>query len=450
MKTALFIAYECAPFHRPSSTIGAQRPFQFAKHLPKFGWQAVILCCDYKSRYTLDSNSDWKGIIRSLIDKALSNRKEGSSLTIPLPSFTHANWIDKIWLDSVEFNNTLGDFSAKAGVLNMVKRKISTAIKTYNGDHSESWQKIGIFASDYLVSKNVTFDVQVAFHSPDACLNICKSNFNKHQIKWVIDFRDPFLIRNSKLWRMLLTKIIVLHAKTASVIVSVSNSWAELDQKVFRGKPCFNIPNGFDPEDFNSKPELGSVNKLNLLYMGSVKKQQSFELLGLALQHLISLDPLNREKFAFCYCGPNTKRAEEVFLRFSDQLELHIYENLPRELAISKALGSDVLVLLSIVSNDFIFIDGVYPAKLFEYFGLNKPIIAIPSDYGAIDSLLKTANVGFSFDKMELLANYLLELYDLKMNNKPLLGNVDKEVIASFTRENQSKLLAEVLDGSLI
>ena len=43
LRTALFFAYECAPHHRAESTMGAQRPAQFAKHLPEFGWRALVL-----------------------------------------------------------------------------------------------------------------------------------------------------------------------------------------------------------------------------------------------------------------------------------------------------------------------------------------------------------------------------------------------------------------------
>ena len=41
LKTVLLFAHECAPYHHAERTIGAQRPAQFAEHLPEFGWRAI-------------------------------------------------------------------------------------------------------------------------------------------------------------------------------------------------------------------------------------------------------------------------------------------------------------------------------------------------------------------------------------------------------------------------
>ena len=38
-RCVLVFAHECAPYNRAESMIGAQRPAQFAKYLPEFGWE---------------------------------------------------------------------------------------------------------------------------------------------------------------------------------------------------------------------------------------------------------------------------------------------------------------------------------------------------------------------------------------------------------------------------
>src|SRR5688572_1324381 len=99
MKTLLIVAYECAPHNRPGSTIGAQRPFQFAKQLPKFGWKTIVLCSDFRKRYTLSNQEDWKTSIENLVRGKMDSWKEGDeSLFIALPSLQYADWIDRIWL----------------------------------------------------------------------------------------------------------------------------------------------------------------------------------------------------------------------------------------------------------------------------------------------------------------------------------------------------------------
>ena len=137
MKTVLILAYECAPYHRPGSVIGAQRPYQFAKHLPKFGWRAIVLCCDFSGRYFLDPREHWELIVKKEVSEKLSNGKSHQSLTIPLPSLRFADIFDKIWLSSVFFDKIKGTFSAKPNFWNGLKRKITSFIKLFRGDHSQ-------------------------------------------------------------------------------------------------------------------------------------------------------------------------------------------------------------------------------------------------------------------------------------------------------------------------
>ncbi|HSZ72935.1 MAG TPA: hypothetical protein VK750_09680, partial [Cytophagaceae bacterium] len=51
--TVLIFAYECYPHNRLGSSIGAQRPYQFAKNLADLGWKVIVLCCDVEQRRTL-------------------------------------------------------------------------------------------------------------------------------------------------------------------------------------------------------------------------------------------------------------------------------------------------------------------------------------------------------------------------------------------------------------
>lgn len=446
MKTALFVAYECAPFQRPGSTIGAQRPHQFAKHLPKFGWSAIVLCCDYQKRYALNQNSDWKKAVREIIDKSLSTQNENSSLTIGLPSFQYANWIDKTWLESVNFNEALGNFSAKPGRLNLLKRKVSTAIKTFNGDHSESWQKIAVYATDYLISKGIKFTAQVAFHSPDACLHVCHANFVQHRIPWVIDFRDSLLAGRNKLEEAITKFMANKLAGETKAVINVSEYWASLDQITFPDKACYAIPNGFDPDDFNIKPESNHNHKLNLIYMGGVKLGQDFEILGKALHLLFEEDFALQEKISFQYLGPSKDRAEEVFNALQDSMEIHLFDNLPREEAIAKALGSDVLVLLTKKNESKYFAKGFYPGKVFEYLALNKPIIATPNDEGAIYELLKTTQTGESFSDPIALKDHLKTLIEQKLSGNLIFSSEAKDAVYKYSRENQTSMLADILN----
>src|SRR5687767_4208684 len=77
LKTALFFAYACAPYNRPESTIGAQRPAKFAKYLPQFGWRAIVICADARAKPIAG------GHVAGIVDRALSELRPDASLIVP-------------------------------------------------------------------------------------------------------------------------------------------------------------------------------------------------------------------------------------------------------------------------------------------------------------------------------------------------------------------------------
>ncbi len=106
MRTVLIYSYECVPYNRPGSTIGAQRPYQFAKLLPNFGWRTIVLCCDHQRRGS---------VVRSDLSKVVAEAKahvleseNTNSLIIPLPSLKYADLIDKIWWKFTDTNYETG------------------------------------------------------------------------------------------------------------------------------------------------------------------------------------------------------------------------------------------------------------------------------------------------------------------------------------------------------
>ncbi|MFM7430965.1 MAG: hypothetical protein ACKO1F_13830, partial [Flammeovirgaceae bacterium] len=249
MKTVLIIAFESAPFHRPGSTIGAQRPYQFAKHLPNNGWRTIVLCCDFKKRWKLDK-SELTIEVNRLVHEKMDAIHHGHSVTIALPSLRYADRWDRAWSSSVEINTDVGTFVAKPGLANSVRRKVASFFKLFRGDYSQSWQEVA-FTAAMEINKTTKIDFIIAEHGPDAGVYVAKKLSSLTGIKWCIDFRDPVLRSFGMPSRLFVKWWYQYLLKSATFLISVNDYLKFLDEKFFslRG---YVITNGFDPDEMPS------------------------------------------------------------------------------------------------------------------------------------------------------------------------------------------------------
>src|SRR5687768_237629 len=106
-KTVLIFAHECAPYHRLQSTVGAQRPAQFAKYLPAAGWRAIVLCCDATRRG--DATAADSSALSKSIAEQIRNADPRESMVIATPSLPFDGMLDRSWRHFLPRN---GDRSA--------------------------------------------------------------------------------------------------------------------------------------------------------------------------------------------------------------------------------------------------------------------------------------------------------------------------------------------------
>lgn len=446
--TVVIYAYECAPYHRPSSTIGAQRPFQFAKHLPKYGWQAIVLCCNFKRRNQLDPNGNWKVSVEEIVSNSLCNWDRKNSLVIPLPSLKYADKIDRLWQQQVSMNEKDGTFSAKPGFFRSLTRRGTSLLKLFRGDHSQSWQAVAVYAHEVLVKLGVNIEMQIAEHGPDASVFIASKVNQSKGTPWIIDFRDPVLLGKTWLAAVVLRPFLRNMGRTCSGIINVNSIWTKLDQQLFKRIPCHTIPNGYDEEEFKLLSYKTIPNELVLYYFGGVKEGQSFRLLFKAMELLRLEEPDCFNRILFKYNGPSKNKVLLEQEELCPSLRSEIDGPLMRAEVLELASQSDLLILLSKRENTPFHRQGFYPGKAFEYLGLNKFIVVIPPDGGLLDQLISKTEAGISFDSVPLLADFLRKSTDLKISGQ-LISIRPKKSLEAFNRESQTGDLATILDNTL-
>jgi hypothetical protein len=427
LRTVLLFAHECAPYHRHESTIGAQRPAQFAKHLPDFGWRAVVLCCDAGAR-----GQGWTEEDAARVRDTLRAAPADQSVVVPLPSMPSDGWIDRWWRRS-------------AGS----QRKVLTAVKFLTGDYSQAWQPCAARAADIVQSLRPV-DACIGEHSPDAGIFCARRFAARYAVPWIADFRDPILQPLRPAARTLYRPIARHLVRTAAATVNVNDVWAALDHRLF-GLPAVSIPNGFDPDDFPASPSAPAASRFEIAYTGSIKREQRLETFLGGLARARALDGSRRlADVSFVYRGFGAARVQAVATRMgvADLVDSAGVVGRPESLAV---LGRSALLLILSAADrtDPYFGQGFYPGKVFEYLGARRPILCVPGDGGLLEDLLSRTRTGTTAHDEHEVANHLLQAVTRWRRGEHLPYAPDALEVIRYTRRNLAGELAGLLDAIL-
>ena len=438
--TVLIFAHECAPHNRPESIIAAQRPAQFAKYLPEFGWRAIVLCCDAKQRRTATRQD--VADIAAAARRALAEADVNNSVIIPTPSLQSDGTIDRLWWAMQS--------DRKHPVRRLARRPL-TAAKFFSGDYSQSWQPCARAAAE-AIAEDVKIDLCIGEHSPDAGLFLARWFSENYNVPWLADFRDPILQPIERSARPVYKRIARRLLATATCTIQVNPVWAEMDERLW-GIPSHAIPNGFDPEEFAGPNEDQKNEKFTIAYAGNIIRSQRMEtfLEGLALLSQ-DLSAEDRRHLVFRYRGSTHEQvtASSAKLGIADLVESE--GRVERSCALTLMKQADLLLLLSInnpENEDVYFRHGYYPAKTFEYFGARRPIICVPGDGGLLDALIRETRTGVILRSARDTADYLRSLLQEWKQGRGPAYQPNEDRVSRFSRRYLAGMLATVLDQTI-
>jgi len=438
LRTVLIFAHECAPYNVPTSTIGAQRVAQFAKHLPTFGWRAIVICCDAGKRGAgfLDEDA-------SRIEQSLREANADESLIIPTPSLPWDGLLDRWWRASMRGSSRASQ--------RLLWRKPLTAFKqlTY-GDYSSAWQACARRAAE-IVTRFVRVDACIGEHTPDAGVLLARWFSDWTGVPWVADFRDPVLRPFPPTLRLLYLPRIRSVLSTAAHVVNVNDHLAALDQEML-GRPASSIPNGFDPDEFAHGEIRPRAADFTIAYCGNLNPD--IQTIGPFLDGLrIVAAKLSNDcsrGVRFVYRGKSAAYVRDMASRAGVGAMVDADVHIPRDQALRILQSADALLLLSItgaVQQDKYFMHGLYPAKTFEYFGAKRPILCIPSDAGMLDELIRDTRTGVVLADPADIADYLLGLHRRWQEGGAATYDPNEELVGRFTRRQLTRTLAMLLDS---
>jgi len=435
LRTVLIFAHECAPYNRPESTIGAQRPAQFAKYLPEFGWRAIVLCCDNAKR-----GRGWSDEDASAVREAIERSDPNSSVVIATPSLPWDGMLDRAWQRAMRANGA---------PLSAIVRKPLTFAKFFTGDYSQAWQPCARAAAR-IIARNTRMDACIGEHSPDAGIFLARWFSRRYGVPWVADFRDPMLFGFPPRVRPLLEPFARRMLRQVSHVVNVTPRCVELDEELF-GKPATLITNGFDPDWYGAPEPARSRESLRIVYTGNVWLPKSLSVFMDGLAELRRR--IGDERFArvrFVYRGGSASLVANAAKSAGVADALDCAARVPHTEALSLLRAAHLLLVFStsaVEHRDPYWAHGVYPGKTFEYLGARRPIICVPGDGASLDALLRDARAGTSVGDPGLVAGCLenaLSEFE-RTGDLPSLDNAS--FIARFSRQVGAQQMAHVLDG---
>jgi len=409
----------------PSSKVGALRPTKFAKFLPEFGWQPIILTASQGQGTLLFNNAVYR-----------------------LPALN---------------SNRIYAWGRQA--FPQSKRLSSASVKSKAGDATLSGARSAIFnrwlfipdVHIFWALRAAQFGLQLAKANDVRAIFSTAPPYSSHLAAWIIarrlglpwvaDFRDPWLTNSeinypTPVHRWLNSRLEAIIIRTADRVSNVSPQTQEdfIVRYPDKSKASFlTIYNGFDADDFvGIKRGRLPQKRLRILHNGTFYGTKNPISFLSALEKLRDDELLN--DIEICFVGASKKALQPLIDTLGLSPYVTILGYMPHQTSLQYLLDADLLLLISGAARKRI------PAKLYEYLATGKPILALGLPQSATAHLIDASRSGIfaDYSSPTEIADGLMKLINcLRRGNAP---SAQKEFVAKFEYRVLTKQMAQCLN----
>jgi len=433
MKKVLFIAYYWPPAGGP----GSQRMLKFAKYLPEFGWQPVILTV---------SNGEFPYRDPSLVEELPSD----------LPVFRSRSREPFSFYKKITGKPT--DATLPVGLLTGEKKSLPEKIagwvraNLFVPDARIGWVPSAARLAEKILRQE---DIAAIFSSsPPHSLQLIGDRLRrKFSLPWVADLRDPWtdiryyqFVRRTRRAARKDAEMETRVLNNADHITTVSAALAESFREKILAKDTAErvtvLPNGYDELDFpdQSCPRLPDF---CLLHPGNLLAHQNPEPLWPALARLAErfsdLEEHLRVRFVGRVHPSVIENARKNGLnQFIEQRDFVPHREILQEFRQAAVL---FLVVPKVENNR-----GIITSKIFEYIGSGRPILAVGPPNGDAGAILKPlSNCRYvEYQDVEKCEQFLADRYE-EWKSSGAVSLSPLELRQPYSRRNLSAQLSEIL-----
>ncbi len=274
---------------------------------------------------------------------------------------------------------------------------------------------------------------------------------------WVADFRDPMLQDDypaneltRKSWKWLEKRI----AKYADRLLFTTRSSCEYYMGKYAGlnrKNCRVVANGYMESDFDRLPcrtiLANSSGKIRIVHAGTLySEERNPAFLFRGIRKSIDENRIKKEDLVLELYGSGSSgtvdgyRKEVRKLGLARTVEFH--PSVPHARMIDTMGQADILLVLQDKCCDM-----QIPAKIYEYFKIGKPILALTPRHGETGMLVNRCGAGLvaPLDDPEEIADVLSFIVEEYRSGRKL-PSICSEKARRFERSEQAKELSSILD----
>lgn len=422
-----------AYFYPPCNLTASQRPASWAKYLHEFGYYPIVLTRNWEQPINKPTDiSKPSGEKEELV-------KNKNSKVIYLPY--KGTRKDKLY---VKYGDSKFRLMRKAlSFFELVFQNYFIGAVPFGNIYGKA---------EEIIAKDKSIDKVVITANPFVSFFIgykLKKRFP--HIKWIADYRDDWstteLSRERNFPQRIISKLESVSEKkwvgTASLVTTISDYYLEkISSFVSRNGKV--LLNGFSEEDFNKVVSLEKQDEFVITYNGTLYPTQTIEIFldgfkkvaeqyGQQLKFKLNFPGLAFDK-------TQAERVRSVMKGYEQQL--NITERIPREKVFELQNQSHAFLMVSHTG-----IIGIPSSKLYEYLCFRKPIIVCPDDKDIIRDTVNDTELGIVCDSKQEVFEKLSALVDNYIANGKISMSGNAEKIMSYSRRNQTKVLAEILDS---
>jgi len=401
-KKALIVAY----YYPPANNGGTQRPYSFAKYLPLFGYQPLVLTVRTEEMQKNEVN------ILRINDPALEITKK----------------------------RTIHSFLFRA------IRKLAFVSGFFPGN-LHWWYKEASSQIDAIIREHLP-DIIFATFPPHETLMLGMKAAKKYNIPLVLDFRDGMVFeslekrnilsawRQKRLEKKLLENSV--HVTTVSEPISTyfGNKYTE--------NSVTTITNGFDPAEWDGVDKMLLGDKINIVYTGRLSKSRRGTSVSSFLSAISSLSKSQKDEIMLHMVGDFNRDEKEAMLDSLTNTMVKFHGFVTRKEAIQFQRSSDLLLLVTLTGQE-----SLATGKIFEYLAASRPILALTEGTAAEDIVKRTGSgICVNPNDTEKIASQLKTIIDTYPNLDFYKPN--KNEIEKFNRITLTQQLAHIFDQVLM
>jgi glycosyltransferase involved in cell wall biosynthesis len=436
MRRLLMISY----FFPPTREVGRVRSVKFCKYLPQFGYQGVVLTSEIPAGADLTSLKEIppqtevhriglptlvtraREVFRAMrgVARRFKAGAAGSAAQAPVP-------VAQAPAQGVNLSHGLCWPDDAASWIPAATRKAMALARSCDAIFSTGnpW-------SDQLVALRV----QQFTHLP-----------------WIMDFRDPWMQGGSidypfALQRRLFERLEARCVARCDRLVNVTPALTQRYRQAYPDQPpekFLTIPNGYDADDFRDMPAPPQRLPLTMTYVGTLFCGRTAAPLAQAVTMLRDSGRLRDGQLRIQLIGDINPAEQQVVAQAGLSDVFAFQPHMPYAQVLLALARSHVALLIGGPQFDTVSL----PTKLFDYFALGKPVLALLPE-GPLKTMLAEAGTAcVDRDNPARIADGIAAMLDQFLRCGGLVAPAAPDIIRSATRQATAGHLAGELDRLL-